>query len=72
MSKCKRCDREIGFVKIHTGTGWAAWDIEADCWHNIICGNNSGRKKKLTEVEQIRMMALSFDQRNSEDALSKE
>lgn len=72
MSKCKRCDREIRFVKIHTGTGWAAWDVEADCWHNLICGSKPGRKKKISEVEQIRAMASSFEARNSEDAFTKE
>lgn len=72
MSKCKRCQRPIKFIRIKSGAGWAAWDIESNNWHNLVCGSKLGRKKKLSEIEQIRAMASSFEARNSEDAFTKE
>jgi len=70
MSKCKLCQKTIEWVK--TSQGWRAWDPQANIWHNIVCESRPGRKKKISEVDQVRIMALNFEQRNSEDAFSGE
>lgn len=69
MPKCKRCLKEINWVKVNGE--WKPWDVEKDTWHVPICGKKEPKKKKLSEIEKLRQMRADFELRNSEDCLSK-